>query len=1093
MSKLVSVEIPVITLTHQSGLKITSLLGDLETHWLNINSHTLARRFKNALQSKLLDSGANLELLRYAYAHPPTADKIQVTVPASDKRFEREAYDVELDILRWQLPSGEWLAIIPAMGIANVDSNVASLKKRLTNTVLLEYVRSKRTENQHSLLSTQWYSAVGISNESIEFEFLTPAEISAISKRKKDSIVARTARRMICPQQAAVDLNDYVDEMSRNLIGDYRQSVLIVGPSGSGKTALIHEFIRQHRKDLSNYPWQTTASQLLRILTEDGGWQHALGQWVAELRQSSEIMYIGNLAELFEVGQYSGNSISIAEALRDTLQRNEMLIIAEITEEQLEKIELKSPGYTQLFYAIRFAERTAEKENSIAESAVQTLAEQFKIRIAPESIKRVCYLQRRYAPYSGYPGKTIRFFEALALQAYKTNRIIDEQDAISAFCEESGMPLFLLDPASRFDTDNAYQFFKQRIIGQQPAIDEVINGLVTIKSGMARSGKPITSALFVGPTGVGKTQMAKTLAEYMFGDDQRMIRLDMSEYSDAYSVSRLTAANEASLVTKVRQQPFSIVLFDEIEKADYSFFDLLLQVLDEGRLTDDRGGVANFCASIIIMTSNIGAQDFIAESIGFSSRSKQPGDAEKHFADAVTRYFRPELFNRLDLVVPFASLNPAEQHQVLQKELAQLKKHQGIISRPLKLDFDDEVATRLTQTMMDSKYGARAVQRIVQQELISPLASELSMHNQDTPLSLSIRTTDNRITFDAAVIDDDKKTALTLSQLADDTADFRTKIQDLADGSTWIGILSDLDRLENKKRHQEKKFWLNPELVARYDTLSKLNQTQEKLMTSAFELEEDALGLLQEDDAQVLVDDFSDMLTTLYAEFRQHLVQMDSIRNPEHNNVVIAVYGDLETVRSIVDIYTNWIAELNLEAKLDYILFQKTPVAKTDTAVATEVKTEANDTNVPDSENQHIYILRKDLIDQPNYMQIGLAMTISAPSVALYFLREPGIYKYETDSEKKISALVDIQRVKLPEYLVPQGIHLKKFYQGKKPVRFIRDAEFIDKRYGFSEYTLMEGHPDRLRQVRQEHLEQSLLYTRFKDIEFVELKYDDEA
>ena len=198
-------------------------------------------------------------------------------------------------------------------------------------------------------------------------------------------------------------------------------------------------------------------------------------------------------------------------------------------------------------------------------------------------------------------------------------------DVTAAFAKETGLPSFLLDDEVSFDVDRTTKWFEERVIGQSAAVKLIVELLATTKAGLTRPRRPIASLLFTGPTGTGKTEMAKSLARFFFGDERRMARFDMSEYADASAVTRLVGGltgGEGTLTARIREQPFSVLLFDEFEKADSSFFDLLLQMLGDGRLTDGRGRLADFTNSIVVMTSNLGAQLFRRPRAGFETEGR---------------------------------------------------------------------------------------------------------------------------------------------------------------------------------------------------------------------------------------------------------------------------------------------------------------------------------------------------------------------------------------------------------------------------------------------------------------------------------------
>src|SRR5437764_824223 len=216
--------------------------------------------------------------------------------------------------------------------------------------------------------------------------------------------------------------------------------------------------------------------------------------------------------------------------------------------------------------------------------------------------------------------------------------------------------------------------------------------------------------------------MAKALAEFRFGSPQRLTRFDMSEYGDPVAVRRLVGTafgSEGLLTAKVREQPFSVVLLDEFEKAHPAFFDLMLQVLGEGRLTDAAGRVADFSNAVVIMTSNLGAASF--QQAPFGLGAGQPRDQGAHFLEEVRDFLRPELFNRIDRVVPFSGLGPDIILQIARREIELIKNRDGVRLREVELEISDAVVEFLATKGFDSLYGARPLKRAIERQLLTPL------------------------------------------------------------------------------------------------------------------------------------------------------------------------------------------------------------------------------------------------------------------------------------------------------------------------------------------------------------------------------------
>ena len=273
---------------------------------------------------------------------------------------------------------------------------------------------------------------------------------------------------------------------------------------------------------------------------------------------------------------------------------------------------------------------------------------------------------------------------------------------------------------------------KKRVVGQDEAIKRVCDVIRRSRAGIGDPNRPSGSFIFLGPTGVGKTELTKTLAQFMFNDESALIRVDMSEYMEKHSVSKLVGSppgyvgyDEAGQLTEsVRHRPFSVILFDEIEKAHPEIFNILLQVIDEGRLTDGKGRVVNFKNTIIILTSNIGSQ-FVEkmESIGFSNNSDKQdySKMKEKVMEAMKDHFRPEFINRLDEIIVFDILEEATIKEILDIRMKVVKER--LLQKDIEFKISDEALSYLAKTGYDPHYGARPLNRLIQNKILNPVAS----------------------------------------------------------------------------------------------------------------------------------------------------------------------------------------------------------------------------------------------------------------------------------------------------------------------------------------------------------------------------------
>ena len=713
------------------------------------------------------------------------------TVLTQPQAFALEFYTgLDLDINEFISVINQELAKIPVFSHTDTNRYGRQYSQRLKN--LLDDAEAERAELrdevvtvEHLILSlfhqqrnpiTVFLKQAGIDKELVAAKLNKARQGKrAISSNQESryqalSKYATNFNQWLADQtgRQVIGRKDEIDDIIRVLCRKEKSNAILLGFPGVGKSKVIEGFVRRLLADdvpehlLGKEVFKLNLGGLIAGTKYRGEFEERFKAVLDEVlaAKGKIILYIEDIHQIVTAGRTEG-SLDAGNLLKPLLAQGQINIIGTTTfVAYRESFELDQ-ALEGRFQRIRIEESDQDEALTILQGLREHYQDFHGVRLTDEALQAAISLSIRYLSDRYLPDKALDLIdEACAVkkiqlgQAQTERPDVSREDIASIVERITGIKVQGIMDNERAHLLNLDKLLCQRIVGQDQAVQKVSEAILRSRAGIQNPKRPIGSFLFLGPTGVGKTALAKSLAERLFGNELEMVRLDMSEYMEKHAVARLVGPppgyvgfeEGGQLTEAVRRRLYSIVLLDEIEKAHPDVFNTLLQVLDEGRLTDSKGRTIDFKNTILIMTSNIGSQQILE-----SLKSKQglTAETQDEVLSLLQHSFRPEFLNRIDETVIFNPLRAEDMVNIVKIMVRQLQER--LKQQKIQLHLSEEVYAFLAQQGYQPEFGARPIQRSIMRYLETPLARYLVKNKETTEMTVHVSLKDGQLDFNYLV------------------------------------------------------------------------------------------------------------------------------------------------------------------------------------------------------------------------------------------------------------------------------------------------------------------------------------------------------